>query len=40
MIIGLAGTLSLLLVALQAAFASTWGYFAFIDRADVASTIP
>lgn len=37
-VIGLAGTQSLLLVVVEAAFASAWGYFAFIDRAEVAST--
>jgi hypothetical protein len=33
-----AGTQSLLLVALEGAFASAWGYFAFIERAEVAAT--
>jgi hypothetical protein len=37
-VIGPAGTQSLLLVVLEAAFASAWGYFAFIERAEVAST--
>jgi hypothetical protein len=37
-VMGPAGTLSWLLVALQVVIASAWGYFAFIDRADVAST--
>jgi len=37
-VMGPAGTLSWLLVVLQVVIASAWGYFAFVDRADVAST--
>jgi hypothetical protein len=37
-VMGPAGTMSWLLVALQVVIASAWGYFAFVDRADVAST--
>jgi hypothetical protein len=37
-VMGPAGTQSWLLVALQVVIASAWGYFAFLDRADVAST--
>jgi hypothetical protein len=37
-VVGPAGTQALLLVILEAAFASAWGYVAFIDRAEVAST--
>ncbi len=35
---GLAGTQSWLLVALEVVFAAAWGYFAFIDRTEVAPT--
>ncbi len=35
---GLAGNLSWLLVALEVAFATAWGYVAFVDRVEVAST--
>jgi hypothetical protein len=37
-VMGPAGTLSWLLVALQVVIASAWGYFAFVDRAEVGST--
>ena len=33
-----AGTLAWVLVALQVVFATAWGYFAFVDRAEVEST--
>lgn len=33
-----AGTLAWVLVALQIVFATAWGYFAFVDRAEVGST--
>ena len=36
-VMGPVGTQSWLLVASQVVFASAWGYFAFVDRADVAS---
>ncbi len=35
-VVGAAGTQAWLLVVLQAIFTTAWGYFAFIDRAEVA----
>lgn len=37
-ITGLAGTESWLLVAIEVPFTVAWGYFSFIERAEVAST--
>ena len=37
-VMGPAGIQSWLLVALQVVIASAWGYYAFVDRAEVAST--
>lgn len=37
-VVGPLGAQALVLVVLEAAFASAWGYVAFIDRAEVAST--
>jgi hypothetical protein len=36
LVVGPAGTQAWLLVVLQAIFTTAWGYFAFIDRAEVA----